>query len=74
MLLTIGRYTILDMKVLNIKKIAIPCQDNDLGSVFVKSIEIETDEGIKKYLGIGDDEWVIKFGIEYKDIKNLLDI
>lgn len=60
------------MKVLNVKKIAVPCQDNELGGVFVKLIEADTNQGKKTYLGIGDDEWVIKHGRELEDVKNIL--
>lgn len=50
----------------NITKIFIPAQNEATGSIVIKLAE-ETTTG-KVFIGIGDDDWVIKNGIDLDDL------
>lgn len=44
-----------------IKKIFIPMQDSEIGTLALKIIYMPDQD--KAYFGIGEDEWVIKNGV-----------
>lgn len=51
-----------------VEKIFIPFENSSVGSVPIKIIQLETG---RVFVGIGEDDWVIKNGIALDDINKL---
>jgi hypothetical protein len=61
-----------NIKAIEVRKIAIPSQDSALGAVYVKLVTVISDEGSKMLVGIGEEDWIIKHGIEITNFDKLI--